>query len=321
MTLEHLLRPTSIRCKDINNNHLRCVLEPLERGFGYTLGFAFKEVVLKCLKGSALIKVKIDNGISDINTSLPCNENIEEILLNLQSLHLQLDNNFDQGMLSISISGKYRNIYASDLQLSDGLTLLNPDRLICYYCGKKKLSINGIIEKGYGYKVSNVKYENKYFILDAFFSPVLYCNYNVEHARVGQKTDLDKLIIEIKTNGSVKPFTIFNVAAQIIQQHMSDIIDESKIHLLLPTQEPDTLDPFLLKKVEELDLTVRSANCLKSEKLVYIGELVQKKESELMKTPNFGRKSLLEIKEKLSSYNYSLGTKVDNWLEYFNIKK
>merc|ERR1712051_502190 len=150
-------------------------------------------------------------------------------------------------------------------------------------------------------------------MLDASFSPVLSCHYNVESARVGRNTDLDKLILEVKTDGSISPIEAFTMTARKIQQPMSGIVDENQIAARMPIEESNEIDPFLLKRVEELDLTVRSANCLKSEQLSYIGELIQKKESELMKTPNFGRKSLLEIKEKLALYDYSLGTVVENW--------
>ena len=313
MTLEHLLHPTNINCQDSKNNQLKVALEPLERGFGYTLGFALKEVMLQGLSGAALTRVKIDDGVSDHQAELPCSESVAEVLLNLQSLEFKLAEDIAQGALTISISGKRREIYAADLQVSKGLEILNPETLICQYHGRKKLMLQADIERGVGYQAANVAFEAGYFMLDASFSPVLRCNYNVENARVGQNTDLDKLILEVKTDGSVSPTEALSMTAQKIQKPMSGIVDENEIAVRVPVEEPSEIDPFLLKRVEELDLTVRSANCLKSEKLYYIGELIQKKESELMKTPNFGRKSLLEIKEKLTLYDYSLGTIVENW--------
>lgn len=313
MTLKHLLQPTSIHCQERNNNQLKVVVEPLERGFGYTLGFALKEVMLQGLSGTALTRVKIDDGITDYKAKLTCAESVSELLINLQLLKFRLGSELMQRTLIISISGKRRIVYAGDFQMPEDLELLNPDALICNYHGKKKITLEMKIQQGIGYQASNAIHNNNSFMLDASFSPVLSCYYNVENARVGRNTDLDKLILEVKTDGSISPIEAFTVTARKIQQPMSEIVDENQIAARMPIEESNEIDPFLLKRVEELDLTVRSANCLKSEKLSYIGELIQKKESELMKTPNFGRKSLLEIKEKLSLYDYSLGTVVENW--------
>lgn len=313
MTLEHLLQPTSIHCQDSDNNQLKVTLEPLERGFGYTLGFALKEVMLQGLSGAALTRVKIDDGLGDYEAELPCAESVSELLLNLQALQFKLNDEVMQKTLTIAISGKRREIYARDFDMPEGVELLNPETLICHYQGKKKLTLQADIQQGIGYQAADVAFDAGYFMLDASFSPVLSCNYNVENARVGQNTDLDKLILDVKTDGSVSPAEAFTATARKIQQPMSGIVDEDEIAIRMPVEESNEIDPFLLKRVEELDLTVRSANCLKSEKLSYIGELIQKKESELMKTPNFGRKSLLEIKEKLALYDYSLGTVVENW--------
>ena len=315
MTLKHLLHPTNINCQDQGPNQLRVTLEPLERGFGYTLGFIIQEFMLKGLTGYALTKVKINNAIiSKYETELPCIESITEILLNLQGLKFKFtDESIEEGTIMLSVLGKNRKISGCDIIPSEGIQIINPETPIFHYKGKKRLTLQGNIEKGIGYKASKSDFDSGYFMFDASFSPVISCNYNVENARVGQNTDLDKLIIELTTDGSISPIDALSITALKIQQPISAMINEKEIAARVPIEEPAKIDPFLLKPVEELDLTVRSANCLKSEKLSYIGELIQKTESELMKTPNFGRKSLLEIKEKLASYNYSLGTAVENW--------
>ena len=313
MKLENLLYPTNIHCKNINDTTIKVSLEPLERGFGYTLGFSFKKVMLQGLSGAALTKVKINDGISNHKVKLPCLESISELLLNLQSLQLKLDNEVMKESFTISISGKCRDIYAYDLDIPNSIEILNPQILICHYQGKQKFMLQLEVQEGIGYQDAEVAFNDGFYLLDVLFSPVIFCNYNVENARVGQNTDLDRLIFDVKTNGAITPIDAFNQAAHKIQKSMSGIVDENEIVKRIPVEEQNEIDPFLLKRVEELDLTVRSANCLKSENLDYIGELVQKKESDLMRTPNFGKKSLLEIKEKLALYKYSLGTTIKNW--------
>ena len=313
MALEQLLHPTSINSNEKNDRQAKITLEPLERGFGYTLGFALKEIMLKSLAGSALTQVKINDGVSDYDAQVAAQEGVAEIILNLQSIDFKLSDDVESASISLSLTGKAREVYAADLTLSDGVEVLNPDVFICHYKGKTTLKIEGTIELGVGYVAAQSAHENGYFKLDASFSPVVSFSYNVENARVAQKTDLDKLILDIQTDGSVKPAEALTVCAQKIQKQMSSIVDEEALEERLYVEEEPQIDPFLLKTVEELDLTVRSANCLKSENLRYIGELVQRTESELMKTPNFGKKSLNEIKEKLSSFGYSLGTIVDHW--------
>lgn len=312
MALEHLLHPTTVNNLEKNDKEAKIILEPLERGFGYTLGFSLKQILANALAGAALTRVKFNDG-DDLSVKLPTAETIEEILLNLQAIEFKLLPEHKSAEIAIKLSGKSKDIYAADLTVSEGLEILNPDVYICQYEGKEKLSIDGQINLGVGYIAAEQAFADGWFMLDASYSPIVSCTYNVENARVAQKTDLDKLILEIKTDGSLTPSEALSLAAQKIQTQMSNIVDEAELAERLYVEEEPQIDPFLLKTVEELDLTVRSANCLKSENIRYIGELVQRTESELMKTPNFGRKSLNEIKEKLSSYGYSLGTIVDDW--------
>ncbi|WP_119327830.1 DNA-directed RNA polymerase subunit alpha [Cysteiniphilum halobium] len=312
MALEHLLHPTTVNNLEKNDKEAKIILEPLERGFGYTLGFSLKQILANALSGAALTRVKFNDG-DDLSVKLPTTETVEEILLNLQAIEFKLSPEHKTAEIAIKLSGKAKEIYAADLTVSEGLEILNPDVYICHYEGKEKLSIDGHIDLGVGYIAAEQNFADGWFMLDASYSPIVSCSYNVENARVAQKTDLDKLILEIKTDGSLTPSEALSLAAQKIQTQMSNIVDEDELAERLYVEEEPQIDPFLLKTVEELDLTVRSANCLKSENIRYIGELVQRTESELMKTPNFGRKSLNEIKEKLSSYGYSLGTIVDDW--------
>lgn len=312
MALEHLLHPTTVNNLEKNDKEAKIILEPLERGFGYTLGFSLKQILANALAGAALTRVKFNDG-DDLSAQLPTVETIEEILLNLQAIEFKLSPEHKTAKIAIKLSGKAKDVYAADLTVSEGLEILNPDVYICQYEGKEKLSIDGQIDLGVGYVAADQGFVDGCFVLDASYSPIVSCSYNVENARVAQKTDLDKLILEIKTDGSLTPSEALSLAAQKIQTQMSNIVDEDELAERLYVEEEPQIDSFLLKTVEELDLTVRSANCLKSENIRYIGELVQRTESELMKTPNFGRKSLNEIKEKLSSYGYSLGTIVDDW--------
>ncbi|WP_119343351.1 DNA-directed RNA polymerase subunit alpha [Facilibium subflavum] len=313
MALEHLLHPTNINLQDKDKNNAKIVLEPLERGFGYTLGFALKQIMLQSLSGASLTKVKINEGIDNYETKIACIETISELILNLQAIEFKLADDVAKGTVSIKLSGKAREVYAADLTVSEGVEILTPEVFICQYEGKEKLDIEAVVALGVGYQPAEKIFEDAYFLLDASFSPVVSFSYNVENARVAQKTDLDKLILNVQTDGSLSPSEALAVAARNIQSQMSEIVDEEQLAERMQVEEEPQIDPFLLKTVEELDLTVRSANCLKSENIRYIGELVQRSESELMKTPNFGKKSLTEIKEKLGSYGYSLGTFVESW--------
>lgn len=312
MALEHLLHPTTVNNLERNINEAKIILEPLERGFGYTLGFSLKEVLANALSGAALTQVRFNNG-ANAAAGLPTTETLEEILLNLQSVQFRFSGDYKHATIGLKLSGKKKEIYAADLTASEGLEILNPDLYICLYEGKEKLVIDGQINLDFGYKAASESFANGWFLLDASHSPIISFNYNVKNARVAQNTDLDKLILEIKTDGSLSPSEALSLAAQKLQTQMSNVVDEDALAEHLYVEEEPKIDPFLLKTVEELDLTVRSANCLKSENIRYIGELLQRSDSELMKTPNFGRKSLNEIKGKLSTYGYSLGTIVDDW--------
>ena len=315
MELEYLLYPTNIDTKNKSDFHSRITLEPLERGYGYTLGYTLRETMLFSLSGCSLTSVNVNNTNTLDDKYDATEESLEEVLLNIKGLLFKLDNDFTSGEITLKKKGKSQKITGEDLTLSNGLTLLNPQHVIAITKDKKELNIHAHITTGKGYISHEKINENGYFLLDGSFSPVLKFNYSVENARVEQKTDLDKLVLDIVTDGSISPSQALSNCAENIQVIMENLVDTEAVAERLHVEEEPEIDPFLLKPVEELDLTVRSANCLKSENIRYIGELVRRTESSLLKTPNFGRKSLTEIKEKLSENGYSLGTNIENWPE------
>jgi DNA-directed RNA polymerase subunit alpha len=315
MELEYLLHPTNINTKDKGDADTRITLEPLERGFGYTLGFALRECMLFSLSGCSLTAVSINKKTSLSNELNATKEPIDEVLLNIKGLLFTLDDEVDAGTASLKKKGKAQALTGADLVLSEGLTLLNPDHIIATLVDKKELNIEAHITTGRGYVSQTDVNKDGFFMLDGSYSPILRFNYSVENARVEQKTDLDKLVIDISTDGSISPADALSKSAVMLQNIMSELVDTDAVAERLHVEEEPEIDPFLLKPVEELDLTVRSANCLKSENIRYIGELVQRTESSLLKTPNFGKKSLTEIKEKITENGYSLGTIVENWPE------
>lgn len=316
MQLQHLLQPENIITKEDNDTHAKIILEPLERGFGYTLGFALKQIMLTALPGIAVTKIKINGGktTSDADV-IATQESIAEIMLNVQLMRFDLAEGVEKGTVSFTLSGKAKQVNTDEGEFSDGVSLISQPAILCHYQGKDKVSIEIVVERGLGYRPVDEVFAEGYFMLDASFSPVMDFDYSVENARVGQRTDLDRLILKVETDGSISPTTALSLAAQKIQSQLKNIVDIQAIEERMSVQEAPQIDPYLLRSVEELDLTVRSANCLKSENIRYIGELVRKTESELLKTPNFGKKSLNEIKEKLSEAGYSLGTVIENWPE------
>ena len=312
MQIEHLLQAGNVTI-DESSDRAKIILEPLERGFGYTLGFSLKEIMLNTMTGYAITKINIIKK-SGLVTSHDFDTSIEEIILNIQSIRFVLDQNTYEAQGNLKIDAD-AFVYADDFTLSQGATLITDNNLICKNISKDAINISFTITRGQGYQASQQTndLDNNVYFPDASFSPVVNFEFNVENARVGQKTDLDKLLLNIQTDGSITPTEALKIAANNLLSQLNNIVDISTIESRLNVQEMPAIDNFLLKSVEELELTVRSANCLKSERINYIGNLVQKTEMELMKTPNFGKKSLNEIKEKLLEHGYSLGSTIENW--------
>ncbi|TNF69702.1 MAG: DNA-directed RNA polymerase subunit alpha [Gammaproteobacteria bacterium] len=310
----HLLHPTQIDTKEKNDHTCRITLEPFERGFGYTLGYALRQTMLFALSGCSLTHVKV-NDITDLNQEFKATqEPLDEVLLNIKGLLITLEEGLNEATIAFSKSTKKGVlITGADFNLPEGVNLLNPDHEIATLKANESLKIEAKVMRGRGYYEPEENNVDGYFHLDSTFSPVLRCNYSIENARVEQRTDLDKLIFDITTDGSLSPTDALSQSANMLRNQMGNLIDEEAIQARIVVEEKPEIDPFLLRSVEDLDLTVRSANCLKSENLRYIGELVQRTESSLLKTPNFGKKSLNEIKSKLTEYGYSLGMVVPNW--------
>ena len=318
MALENLLHPSNIEIKndEYQKNLSEISIEALERGFGYTLGFAIKQAMLYTLEGSAITSIKFNDGkITSYEDIIPCEESVADIILNLRSLAVKLEEGVESGTISFVLSGEENEVFSEDAQLSNGLSV-EENVFICNYIGGRRLKIEATIETGKGYQVSNKNFDEDKFLFDIPFSPVLLCEYKVLDARIGKRTDLDKLIFNIKTKDGITPEEAVRLTASKIQKQLSNIVNIEQINDKFSIEDTTCkIDPILLKDVEELNLTARSSNCLKAENIKLIGELVQRHESELLKAPNFGKKSLTEIKEKLTELELSLGMIISNWNE------
>jgi len=312
-----LLKPRIVDVKYINERTAKVTLEPLSRGFGHTLGNALRRVLLSSLEGAAVVEVSMDGVLHEYTAIEGVQEDVMDILLNLKGLAIRMPEAII-AQLRLSKKGP-GEVYARDIIAQPLVEIVNPDHLIAHLTQAGELSMTLKVIKGRGYqpKTSQADSESEIPIghlkLDASFSPVLRVSYQVESARVEQRTNLDKLIIELETNGTIEPELAIRQAARILQDQLSVIVDlEGNVETEVATQ-PNEIDPILLRPVDELELTVRSANCLKAENIYYIGDLIQKNENELLKTPNLGKKSLTEIKDVLASRGLSLGMQLENW--------
>lgn len=318
MNFADMLRPKSVQVDKINELRAKIVLEPLERGFGHTLGNALRRVLLSSIPGCAIVEVEIDGVLHEYTTIEGVQEDVIEILLNLKEVAIRMHTR-DEAVLTLEKSGA-GPIKAGDIKVSDDVEIVNPDHLICNLTKDGKISMRLKIARGRGYQPSinrgHADEEAKpigRLQLDASFCPVNRVSYAVESARVEQRTDLDKLILDIETNGTLDCEEAVRLAANILAEQLTVFVDfKSKLDEQREEQEQE-VDPILLRPIDDLELTVRSANCLKAESIYYIGDLVQKTEVELLKTPNLGKKSLTEIKDVLASHDLSLGMKLENW--------
>lgn len=318
--LNSFLKPKIIDVRLTAPGQAKVIMEPFERGFGHTLGNALRRILLSSLPGFAPTEVKIDGVLHEYSTLDGVQEDVVDILLNLKGLVLRLHNR-DEITLTLSKEGEGA-VTAADIEASHDVDIINPEHVIAHLAPGGKISMEIKVQGGRGYVPANLRMgeedENRVIgslLLDATFSPVTKVSYAVESARVEQRTDLDKLVIDIETNGSVDPEESVRFAARILMDQLSSFADlQGTVEEESVPQKPD-VDPALLRPVDDLELTVRSANCLKAESIYYIGDLIQRTETELLKTPNLGRKSLNEIKDVLASRGLSLGMKVDSWPE------
>ncbi|MDP2169494.1 MAG: DNA-directed RNA polymerase subunit alpha [Rhodocyclaceae bacterium] len=315
-----LLKPRIIDVQALSPLHARVVMEPFERGYGHTLGNALRRILLSSMPGAAVTEMTIDGVLHEYSTLEGVREDVVDIMLNLKGVVMRLHNRGETILtLSRKGDGEETIVTAADIQANHDIEIINPDHVIAHLAPGGKLDMQIKVEAGRGYVPANVRTSSKEsksigrILVDASFSPVRRVSYQVEAARVEQRTDLDKLIIDIETNGAIDPEESIRYAASILMDQLSVFSDLEGTPISIEQPKQSTVDPILLRPVDDLELTVRSANCLKAENIYYIGDLIQRTETELLKTPNLGRKSLNEIKEVLASRGLTLGMKLENW--------
>ena len=313
-----LLKPRNIQVEDLGNNTSRITLEPLERGFGHTLGNALRRILLSSISGCSVTEIQI-KGVTHEYSALPgVKEDIVDIMLNLKKLAVRL-NEKEEVTLDLRKQGPCV-LTAADIKLDHDTEIVDPDHVIATLTSAVDFDMTITISRGRGYQPVTARRGPDSpelplgtLELDASFSPVIRVAYEVDTARYEQRADMDKLIIELQTDGSVDPEETISNAATVLHEQLAVFFDLTIIEPE-PEEPPEPeIDPILLRPVDDLELTVRSANCLKAEQVYYIGDLVQKTESELLKTPNLGKKSLTEIKDVLASHGLTLGSRLENW--------
>ena len=316
--VNEFLTPRVISVEDKHNTRAQVTLEPLERGFGHTLGNALRRILLSSMPGCAITEVEIDGVLHEYSAIEGVQEDVIEILLNLKGVALVMEGK-DEAELTLSKKGS-GPVTAGDIQVDHDIEIRNPEHVICHLNGDSEINIRLTVARGRGYSPADSRQDPEEetrsigrLQLDATYSPVHRVSYVVESARVEQRTDLDKLVLDLETNGTIDPEEAIRRAATILQQQLAVFVDLESEGESEAAEEEDEVDPILLRPVDDLELTVRSANCLKAENIYYIGDLVQRTEVELLKTPNLGKKSLTEIKDVLASRGLSLGMRLDNW--------
>lgn len=317
----NLLKPKAIHVEPLGINRAKVTLEPFERGYGHTLGNALRRVLLSSMVGYAPTEVTIAGVLHEYSAIDGVQEDVVHIMLNLKGVVFRLHNR-DEVTLVLRKEGE-GPVTAADIQTPHDVEIINPGHIIANLSQGGKLDMQIKVEKGRGYVPGTLRrYGDEptksigRIVLDASFSPVARVSYTVESARVEQRTDLDKLVMEIQTNGAISPEEAVRASAKILVEQLAVFaqLEGSEIAAFSePQQSNAQFDPILLRPVDELELTVRSANCLKAENIYYIGDLIQRTETELLKTPNLGRKSLNEIKEVLASRGLTLGARLENW--------
>jgi len=316
--LNAFLKPRIIEVEPTGTNTAKIVMEPFERGFGHTLGNALRRVLLSSMEGYAPTEVQIAGVVHEYSTIEGMEEDVVDLLLNLKGVVFRLEGRGDV-LLSLRKQGP-GVVTAADFDLPHDVTILNPEHVIAHLSDDVRLELQARVEKGRGYvpgTLRNVGDETNRsigrIVLDASFSPVRRVSYAVESARVEQRTDLDRLVLEVETSGVLEPEDAVRQSARILVEQLSVFAALEGGEPIAEAARSAQVDPMLMRPVDDLELTVRSANCLKAESIYYIGDLIQRTENELLKTPNLGRKSLNEIKEVLASRGLTLGMKLENW--------
>jgi DNA-directed RNA polymerase subunit alpha len=319
----NLLKPKNIHVEQLGHNRAKVTLEPFERGYGHTLGNALRRVLLSSMVGYAVTEVTIAGVVHEYSSIDGVQEDVVNILLNLKGVVFKLHNR-DEVTLSLRKDGEGA-VTAADIQVPHDVEIINPEHVIANLSQGGKIDIQLKVETGRGYVPGTVRRYGEEpsksigrIVLDASFSPVSRVSYSVENARVEQRTDLDRLVMEIETNGAITAEDAVRASSKILVEQLAVFaqLEGDAINGIMADAAPrgaQQFDPILLRPVDELELTVRSANCLKAENIYYIGDLIQRTENELLKTPNLGRKSLNEIKEVLASRGLTLGMKLESW--------
>ncbi|SFJ50350.1 DNA-directed RNA polymerase subunit alpha [Jannaschia pohangensis] len=316
---QELIKPSQLEVRPGNNpaRQATMVAEPLERGFGLTLGNALRRVLMSSLQGAAITSVQIDNVLHEFSSVSGVREDVTDIILNLKGVSLKME---VEGPKRLSISAKGPMVVtAGDISESNGIEVLNRDHVICHLDDGADLYMELMVNTGKGYVSADKNKPEDAPIglipIDAIYSPVKKVSYEVQPTREGQVLDYDKLTLKLETDGSIAPDDAVAYAARILQDQLQVFVNFDEPEAARGSETADDLEfnPLLLKKVDELELSVRSANCLKNDNIVYIGDLIQKTEAEMLRTPNFGRKSLNEIKEVLSGMGLHLGMDIVDW--------
>ena len=318
MSSLELLTPRQIQVQEVAPGRSKIILEPLERGYGHTLGNALRRILLSSMPGCAITEVKIEGVAHEYSEIEGVKEDVVEILLNLKKVAVAVEGRDSNATIRLSHSGE-GVVTAGDFDLSQNVEIANPEQHIATVSSRGSLQIEANVARGVGYEPASEREEDEEtrevgaLHLDATYSPVRRVSYVVESARVEQRTDLDKLVIDLETDGTLDAEEAIRRAATLLQQQLSVFVEFEGPQATPEDEQKDEIDPTLLRPVDDLELTVRSANCLKAENIYYIGDLVQRTEVELLKTPNLGKKSLTEIKDVLASRGLSLGSRLENW--------
>jgi DNA-directed RNA polymerase subunit alpha len=317
-SVNEFLKPRVVKVSPVNDLHAKVTIEPFERGYGHTLGNALRRILLSSMPGAAIVEAEIDGVLHEYTSIEGVQEDVVDILLNLKQVAVRMHSR-DHAELRVSKRGP-GVVTGADIQLDHDVEVMNPDIVIANLTKDGELNMVLKVERGRGYRPATQRpsFEEQTgpigrLQLDASFSPVNRVTYDVEAARVEQRTDLDKLIIDIETNGTIDPEEAIRRAGSILKDQLSVFVDLQGQDDGINAAAEHQVDPILLRPVVELELTVRSANCLKAVNIMYIGDLVQRTEVELLRTPNLGKKSLTEIKEVLEGHGLGLGMRLENW--------
>ena len=310
-----LLVPTEIQVENVSDTVSKVTLEPLERGFGHTLGNALRRILLSSMPGAAVTDVVIDGISHEYSTIEGVREDVIDILLNLKDMPVKLIEG-NEAELKLSVNGPCE-VTSSSFEAPGNVELTDADHHVVSLVDKIKLNMSVFVRTGRGYEPADTRDDENNIVgglkVDASFSPVKRVSYSVENARFEKRTDLDKLILELETDGTIDAKMAIEHSATIMQQQLAAFVDLEAIAEQEAKKEQNDFDPLLLRSIEELELTVRSTNCLKAESIFLIGDLIQRSEFDLLKTPNLGKKSLNEIKDVLASKGLSLGMVLENW--------